>query len=167
MMRYLLAAFLLLLAAPAAFAGCYDTDVPPGLIRGGNCLYFLTVNSDGSINAAIGPSSASTSGIAPVVSASAESNHVLKSSAGNLYGVCVTNGATAGYMMFFNATSAPADGAVTPVGWVAAPGVNTTYCYDPGAVPDYYSTGITVVYSSTGPFTKTASATAAFSGKVQ
>ena len=48
-------------------------------------------------NAPTTPSSSSAVGITPVVSASLESNHVLKASPGNLYGVYATTGATAGW----------------------------------------------------------------------
>ena len=111
------------------------------------------------------PTSASASAITPVVSASAESNHVLKGSAGNLYGVAVTP-TVAGYLMVFNATSAPADGAVTPTECVAVP-ANATVSLTFSVIPEAYSTGITAVFSSTGCFTKTASATAFFKGNVQ
>lgn len=49
-MRNFLIACALLIAAPAAFADCYSSDVPPGTVRGGDCLYFLKINSDGSLN---------------------------------------------------------------------------------------------------------------------
>lgn len=115
----------------------------------------------------IAPTAAAAAGITPVTSTTTESNHVLKGSAGNLYGVCVTTGATAGFLMVFNATSAPADGAVTPQEWIQI-GTNSTQCLSYGSgPPSVYSTGITAVFSSTGPFTKTASATAAFVGRVK
>lgn len=115
----------------------------------------------------IAPTSASAAGIVPVVSASAEGSHVLKSSAGNLYSLYVTTGATAGYVMTFNATSAPADGSVTPVDCVQAP-ANTTTSMSFGAGPaGRFSTGITAVFSSTGCFSKTVSATAFFKASVQ
>lgn len=122
-------------------------------------------NGSGVVNA---PSSESLAGIASVVSTAAESSHVLKSGAGNLYGLTVSIGATTGYVMIFNATSAPVDGAVTPT-WppvrVVSDGISgwISIGFDP---PLYCSTGITAVFSSTGPFTKTASATAVFGGQV-
>lgn len=85
-----------------------------------------------------------------VRSASSESSHVLKAGPGNLYSVNAT-GAT-GYLMVFDATSAPADGAVTPVICVPA---GSSVSYLPGP-PAYFSTGIVAVLSSTGCFTKTA-----------
>lgn len=110
-------------------------------------------------------SSSASGGIAPIVSAAAEASHVLKSSAGNLYAYQVTTGASAGYVLIFDAASAPGDGAVTPKKCVAVQ-ANTTV----GATmspPEAFATGITVVFSTTGCFTKTASATAFISGDVR
>lgn len=111
------------------------------------------------------PSSSSSLGIAPVVSSAAEANHVLKASAGNLYGVSVTTGAVAGYVLVSDATSAPADGAVTPKFCFILPASGSLgVVWNPPAV---MATGITVSFSSTGCFTKTASATAFISGSVK
>jgi hypothetical protein len=54
------------------------------------------------------PSSASTAAVTSASSTSAASNLVLKSSAGNLYHLTVTIGATSGYLLLFDATSLPA-----------------------------------------------------------
>jgi hypothetical protein len=115
----------------------------------------------------LAPTSSSSMAIASVVSSAAESNHPLKGSAGNLYGVSVTTGTISGFLMTFNATSAPSDGAVTPIACVVAPANATTSLTFSGRPPSYYSIGIVVVFSSTGCFTKTASATAFFAGDVQ
>ena len=115
----------------------------------------------------IAPTAGSAAGITAIVSTAAEGTHVLKASAGNLYSAYVTTGATAGYFLVFNATSAPADGAVTPIHCVQVP-ANTTMgiSFNPGPV-EVYSTGISLAFSSTGCFTKTASATAFFHGSVK
>jgi hypothetical protein len=114
----------------------------------------------------IAPSAASAVGIAAVASTSAEACHVFKASAGNLYSVSGTIGA-AGWIMVFNATSAPADGAVTPVAW-AQPTSSGSWAINYGTIPLVLSTGITVCASSTGPLTKTAYSTnTVFSGRVQ
>lgn len=115
----------------------------------------------------IAPTAAAAAGITPVVSAAAEGSHVLKSGAGNLYSLYVSTGAAAGYLMTFNATSAPADGAVTPVECIAVPANSTASAFNGSGPPDAYSTGITAVFSTTGCFTKTVSATAFFKGRVQ
>lgn len=116
-------------------------------------------------SAAIIPTATATNAITPVVSTAAEGSHVLKAGAGNLYGLSVTTGASAGYVMIFNATSAPADGAVTPIKCYSVPATSSF-----GASwnnPAAFSTGITVVFSTTGCFTKTISATAFISGEVK
>lgn len=128
----------------------------------------VTQDTNGRVcgSATSGPTPSSGSGIAPVVSGSAESSHVLKASPGNLYGVAVTSGAVAGYLLVFDATSAPVDGAVTPKACVVVP-ANSTVGLSYGDIPSVYATGITAVFSSTGCFTKTASATAYFAGRTQ
>jgi hypothetical protein len=110
--------------------------------------------------------SSSVGGITPIVSSAAEGSHVLKSSGGNLYSLYVTTGGTAGYIMTFNAASVPADGAVTPVECVQIPANSTVSVSFINGPADVYSTGIVAVFSSTGCFTKTVSATAFFKGRV-
>lgn len=114
----------------------------------------------------IAPTSSATAGITPVVSAAAENNHALKASPGNLYGVYATNlTATAGFLVVLNATTAPADGAITPLACVplTANGV-ASINYVPGP-PAVFSTGITaVVTSAVTCFTKTTGVITAFIG---
>jgi hypothetical protein len=105
-------------------------------------------------------------GITPVVSPAAEASRLIKAGPGNLYSLYVTTGATAGFVMTFNATSVPADGAVIPVECVVAP-VNSTISISFAGPPDIYSRGIVAVFSTTGCFTKTASATAFFKARAQ
>jgi hypothetical protein len=105
-------------------------------------------------------------GITPVVSATAESSHLIKAAPGNLYSLYVTTGASAGYVMTFNANTAPADGAVSPVECVVAP-ANSTISISFAGPPDIYSLGMVAVFSSTGCFTKTASPTAFFKARAQ
>lgn len=117
------------------------------------------------------PSSEALAAIAHSASVTAaESCRVLKASAGNLYSLRVSIAATTGYIMVFDATSAPVDGAVTtlaiPAVRVVSDGTSGWYA-DSFNPPMRMATGITVCFSSTGPFTKTASATAAISGQTQ
>lgn len=111
--------------------------------------------------------SISAGAITPSVTSAAASNLVIKASAGNLYSLVTTTGAVGGYVMTFNATSAPADGAVTPVECVVISSYSTVGIDFGNGPPDRYSTGITAVFSSTGCFTKTASATAFFKARYQ
>jgi hypothetical protein len=70
--------------------------------------------------------------------------------------------------MVFDATTAPADGAVTPkvCRYIKSDGTGgaTSLAW---ANPLTFATGISTAFSSTGCFTKTASATAFFGGQVQ
>jgi hypothetical protein len=103
--------------------------------------------------------------LAAVATAALASSLVLKSSAGNLMSLDAVVGATGGFLMLFDATSAPADGAVTPK-WVYP--IPASGALNMGWInPLSFATGIVAVFSSTGPFTKTASSTAFISGQVQ
>lgn len=111
----------------------------------------------GTTAVAIAPTSAASGGITSVVSGAAENNHVLKASAGNLYSVYATNlTATGGFLVILNSTTAPGDGAITPLECVPLPANgNATVNYNPGP-PAVFSTGITAVLTSaTTCFTKT------------
>ncbi|HEU0157250.1 MAG TPA: hypothetical protein VFQ82_14340 [Stellaceae bacterium] len=105
-------------------------------------------------------------GIVPVVSSAAEAGHLIKGAPGNLYSLYVTTGATAGFVMTFDAASAPADGPVTPVECVVAPPSSTVSISFSGP-PDIYRHGIVAVFSTTGCFTKTANPTAFFKARAQ
>ena len=111
----------------------------------------------GTAAVAIAPTSASAAGITPVVSTAAEATRVLKASAGNLYSVYAVNlTATAGFLLILNTTSAPADGAVTPLDAVALPANGVASISYNSGPPAAYSTGITAVLSSAATvFTKT------------
>lgn len=119
----------------------------------------------------LGPSSVAGAGIIPVVSTALEACRVLKSGAGNLYALSALLTTTSGIVLAFDATSAPGDGAVTPVWFSVATSNGTTGGFSagwPSNAPLHFAIGMTVCLSSaTTPFTKTASATAAFSGGVQ
>ena len=163
MRRILFAAILALITAPAWGTDCQYRATSPTLPDQG--FIILQCDSNGKLLTTQTPSSASAAGITPVVSASAEGSKVFKASAGNLYAYQVTTGAVAGYVMIFNAVSAPADGAVTPVKCVAV-AANSTVGVSMNP-PEAFATGITAVFSTTGCFTKTISATATFSGDVK
>jgi Mg/Co/Ni transporter MgtE len=105
----------------------------------------------GASSTAVGTSEATTSAVAASL--------VVKASAGNLYDWHVTTGATSGYVMVFNLTAAPVNGAVTPVMCYTV-GTNSTVGSGPYQPPIPFATGITIEFSSTGCFTATSSATA-------
>lgn len=149
--------------------GLMDVHVLGALPAGTNNIGDVDAIQSGTwaVNATETPSATSSYGITAVVSSAAEDSHVLKASAGNLYSVYVTAGATAGYLMVFDATSEPADGAVTPIQCVVAPANMTTGITFNGVTPEVYSTGITASFSTTGCFTKTTTPTVFFHGSVK
>lgn len=134
----------------------------PSVYDGAN-LQYLRGDANGLTISAVAPTSAAIAGILPSSSTAIASAQVIKNSAGNLYGFEITTGGTAGFFMLFNATTAPADGAVTPVKcYIVA--ANQTVGFSWPSAPLIFTTGIVGVFSSTGCYTKTASATAFISG---
>lgn len=111
------------------------------------------------------PTSVSTGATTRASGTAAASNLVLKASAGNLYDLDVVVGATSGYLLLFDATALPSNGAVTPVfcDRVNSDGTagGAKYAWP---MPFSFATGITAGFSTTGCFTLTASATASFFG---
>lgn len=84
------------------------------------------------------------------------------SSGGGIYleGFSVTSGASAGYVLVFNTAGAPVDGAVTPKQcYVLAANSTLDKVFYPRPF-NMTAVGVTIVFSTTGCFTKTASATA-------
>lgn len=111
------------------------------------------------------PTDSAGAALVSVATAAVASSLVLKASAGNLYGYNIVAGASAGYLMIFNSTTAPADGAVTPLRCIpVAANAGIDRAFD---IPRRFSTGIVLVFSTTGPYTKTASATAFLGGEFQ
>lgn len=109
--------------------------------------------------------------VAPVVGGSAISSLVLKGSAGALTSVYATCSAAC-YLMVFNATAAPSNGATTSgiassnMQECAGPSTNPNISYG-GLPPSAFSTGITAVISSTGCATLTLATTGFVHGTVQ
>jgi hypothetical protein len=103
---------------------------------------------------------ANTSGFLPPAShaqtTAAASFLVAKASAGNL--ISVSGSAASGsFIMLFDATSAPADGVVTPLKCWGPMAVAGPFVFSWGTGPVFgLNVGITLVSSSTGCFTKTA-----------
>lgn len=119
---------------------------------------------------AIGPSNRIDLGITPVSSTAIESSRVLCSAPCNLNTLTVTIGATSGWVMLLDAIAAPVDGAVAPIWWFPITSNGTSgglaASWAPGQLLRPANNGLVAVFSTTGPFTKTASATAAFSAGV-
>lgn len=103
--------------------------------------------------------------IAPVFSTAYEAAHVLKSIPGTLYAL-QANYTDSGWVLLLDATAIPADGAVVPVkAWQVSSARASTLdrTFNP---PLAMAHGIVLVFSSTGPFTKTGNPVAQFSGEV-
>lgn len=122
----------------------------------------LIASGSGVVNT---PTSVSTGATTRASGTAAASSLVLKASAGNLYDLKVTIGATAGYVLLFDATSLPSNGAITPVFCERVNSDGTaggaSFAWP---MPFPFATGIVAGFSTTGCYTLTASATAAFFG---
>jgi hypothetical protein len=94
------------------------------------------------------------------------SGFLVKAGTAIVAGINITSGATGGYMMLFDSATVPADGAVTPKKCVPV-AANTGLDINWRASPLYFQQGLVVVFSTTGCFTKTSSATAFISGDIQ
>lgn len=93
---------------------------------------------------------------------------ILSSASGsNFYGMQVTASSTAGYAMLFDSTTAPVDGTVTPVKCVAVTAGGSSFLSLDPTAPWTSKNGWVLVFSTTGCFTKTISATAFLSGQSQ
>ena len=132
---------------------------------------YVAVGADGFIvSSNIQPSSSATFGLSSSSTAALASSQIVKASAGNLYSFEVSADSTLSgapwWVMIFNATTLPADGAVTPAKCYAMSSgqVSASYAWN---VPVQFSTGIVIGVSTTGCFTKTASAHAFISGDAQ
>lgn len=114
------------------------------------------------------PTSSAAAGLAPVVDQGVFSK-VIKAAPGNLYEGSIVAGATAGFLIAYNDTVAPASAAaltaakVLDVVPVAANGFAS---FSDHEVPDYFSTGIVLLFStSLTNFTEPANAAAFIRGK--
>lgn len=144
-----------------------ETQLSAGQKTAANSIPVVVASDQSTISIQPIPTASSSAAITPGSSSTLEASHVLKASAGNLYSLYVATTNAAGWLMTFNATSAPADGSVTPVEAIQVPTNSAAAISFDGSPPDRYSTGIVAVFSTTGPFTKTASATAFFKWRVE
>jgi hypothetical protein len=103
-----------------------------------------------SIDGKSGPSSAAAAAIVPTVGQGITSL-LLKASAGNFYSASITAGATAGFLIAYNATSAPASGATLTSALVlnqVAVNANGFASLGGNPVPDRFGTGIVLLFST-------------------
>lgn len=157
----LLAAALLLAAPVAAQAQSVPraTAAAPVYEEGSNRPLSVTLGGALRVTESVTP-------VASTSTATASGSLIAKASAGSLIDWQGTAGASAGYFLLFNSTTVPADGTVAPVQCVAV-AANSTVGSSTHYTPERFTTGITVVFSTTGCFTKTISATAFIRARVQ
>ena len=103
--------------------------------------------------------------VAPKATTVASSSLIVKATTGSLYSFTVTAGASAGYVMLFNSATVPADGTVQPI-YCFPVAANSTFSQSYGGTPVAMNIGTVLVFSTTGCFTKTASATAFIAAQV-
>ena len=103
----------------------------------------------------------------PVVSTSTSGGLVFKASPGCILSAYVTSGGSAGYFMIFNSTTVPGDGTVAPRNCVYVPANTTLGLNWAPQPPEWYSTGISVAFSTVGCQTKTLTGIAFIHGLVQ
>lgn len=157
-MRKLIAVALACIALPAAAQTSANLPVTCPTNGSGNCTVAISVvNPDGTPIA--GSSASASNGVAPSANSAVSGSQIIKASAGNLYGLNVTSGASAGYVMLFNSATVPADGAVAPVKCVPL-AANTGIEFNWRTTPLAFTTGIVAVFSTTGCYAKAISATA-------
>lgn len=119
--------------------------------------------STGVLVAVTPPSGIAAAGLTANQTTVVGSSQVVKGSSCNLYSLSCTSGASAGFVLVFDATTPPADGTVTPIDVITiAANATVTKNYP---IPLRCNSGATLVFSTTGPFTKTASATAFLMGQ--
>lgn len=107
--------------------------------------------------------------IPAVKSSSAETSHVIKSTCDSVAGCrlvdfSVTSGAASGFVLVLDATADPGNGSVAPVKCFQM-GANSTIGVSWAANPLKLTNGVVLVFSTTGCFTETQSATAYFSAE--
>jgi hypothetical protein len=107
----------------------------------------------------------SADAVTPLANTTVAGSYIVSTKRINVVRIGVTSGASAGYLMVFNATTVPADGTVTPVFCrPVAANAYVNYDLEDGA---RFSTGLVLVFSTTGCFSKTISNTAFFEVSVR
>lgn len=123
----------------------------------------ITASSAAPLSTSVAPNALATSGTTGGATTVAAGSLILKASAGNLYGFNAVSGASAGYLLIYDSATVPADGATTPKrAYVLAANSSIDVSLP---VPDRFASGIVMVFSTTGPFLKTISATAFLAGE--
>lgn len=142
-------------------AGAYNAS-PPTCTDGLPCWIQTDINGNLKTTTAT-----ASSGLSTIATAALASNLVVNAASTKLHSFIVSADSTlwtgTWYVMIFNATSAPADGAVTPAKCYTLP-IGTTSLGAAWPNPVRFSTGVTIVVSTAGCFSKTATVHAFISG---
>lgn len=96
------------------------------------------------------PSTSAGNSLTPVT-ATAAFSVVVKNSAGNFYGGSITAGATAGLLIAYNSTTAPASGAALTqnlILGVVSVAANGSAAIGDYFIPDRFSAGVTLLFST-------------------
>jgi hypothetical protein len=101
--------------------------------------------------------------VAPSASPTVTGSRILKPIGGVLHAINVTTGATAGYVMIFDSATVPPDGTVAPSFCIPV-AINTGITHQ-FVTPMLFQSGIVMVFSTSGCFTKAISATAFLEGQ--
>lgn len=148
----------------------FGTPADTAWSSGAGSLVSLTkalVAAQQATTAAVTSSSLMPPSPAFVQTTSLASNLVLKAASGSLYACYVTTGSTAGWLMLFDAVAVANNGTVSPKHSIYCPANATTELELPFLTAEPFASGITAAFSSTGPFTFTASTSAFIKGIVQ
>lgn len=154
-------------------------SLPAGVTYAASTYGIVTMDTTGKLcdgaggggnTVTLAPSSSSASGLSPSSTSALASSQIVKSGAGNLFSFDISADSVLSsapwWIMIFNATSLPADGAVTPTKCYAEPAGAASASFG-FFIPVQFSTGIVIGVSTTGCFTKTASVHAFISGDAQ
>lgn len=167
MKRILLAILCSVLVASQAFADNILFEQPNGTFVGVAATCTSATPAICTLNTLTAPSANTAVALTPTTTAALASNKVIKDSAGNLYSFQVSADSTLSaapwWIMVFDATALPSNGAVTPLKCYAlASGTNSFAAAFP--TPIAMANGITIGVSTNGCFTLAASARAFISG---
>lgn len=125
---------------------------------GGNVTTVQGVTGGTPQNVFINPSAAAAQAPSSVQCTAACAS-IGASGAHNLYGINFSATVT-GWLLVYDATTCPANGTVTPLRPYAYTTANATVAISQGDIPRAFATGIIACFSTTGPYTATASTTA-------
>lgn len=132
---------------PVKIGGVYNATLPTYATgqRGD-----IQIDQNGNQRATIVPSITANAALTPVAALNSF-GIVVKASAGNFYGGSVLAGATGGFLIAYNATAVPANGAALTAGLilgVVAVAANGSAALGEYSIADRFSTGVVLIFST-------------------